>query len=306
MESLDPARLTRPEWEGLEPPLTLPEALPHLLPHRWWRNRFDIRVHAWRVALPGWPRAFDGLRLVQCSDLHAGCFPDAGPLRRIPELISSLGPDLFVFTGDLVHGRTAEILPYVADFAQVQASLGRYAILGNHDYGYYAEWPSEQARISQAAQLVHEVYPALGWRLLRNEALRPLPGEPSVALLGLEDWGSKRLGRRHADAEPALMQAQGARVRILLAHRPSFWRRIVTERHPQMDLTLSGHTHGTQIGVDLPGFQASLLQQLFPDWAGWYRSGRQWLYVNRGLGFSTRTWRIGVLPEITVMELYSA
>ena len=213
-------------------------------------------------------------------------------------------PDLFVFTGDLVNSETPEVRDYKDIFAKLSAPLGAYSTLGNHDYGDYKQWPSAKAKQKNLEDLV-QVHKEMGWDLLRNEnRFIEVDGE-RIALLGVENWGKGRF-TKYGDLDKAYAGTEGVETKILLSHDPSHWDAQVRPNHSDIDLTLSGHTHGFQFGVEIGNFRWSPSQYMYDQWADLYKKGNQQIYVNRGFGFIGYPGRVGILPEITILELVRA
>ncbi|MBK9730308.1 MAG: metallophosphoesterase [Chitinophagaceae bacterium] len=266
-----------------------------------FRGGYNYTIRRAKVKLPHLPDAFNGLRIVQISDIHSGSFTVTHPLKNAVELINEQQPDLVFFTGDLVNSQTNEMLPYIDIFKKINAKMGVYSIFGNHDYGDYNSWPDEAAKQANLQQLV-EVHRELGWKLLRNENVMLGEEGSQLAIIGMENWGTRF--QKYGDMTKSYAGAEKAAVKLLLSHDPSHWDAEVTSKFKEVDVTFSGHTHGAQMGIEIPGFlKWSPSQYLYKQWAGLYREGKQFLYVNRGLGFLAYPGRLGISPEITVMEL---
>lgn len=265
-----------------------------------FRGGYNYTIRRAIVKLPHLPDAFNGLRIVQISDIHSGSFTVTEPVKRAVELINAQQPDLVFFTGDLVNNQTSEVLPYMDIFKNIRARRGVYSILGNHDYGDYNNWPDDAAKKANLQQLV-EVHQKLGWKLLRNEHV--LLGEKGsqLAIIGMENWGTRF--QKYGDMAKSYSGAENAAVKLLLSHDPSHWDAEVRQHYQSVDITFSGHTHGAQMGIEIPGFRWSPSQYLYKQWGGLYQEDKQFLYVNRGLGFLAYPGRLGIAPEITVMEL---
>jgi len=263
----------------------------------------DYRVRRETIYLPELPEAFDGLRLLQLSDIHAGSFWSPQAVQRGIELVVRQEADLICFTGDLVNNRADEMATYQDLFAQIRAPMGVYSILGNHDYGDYVAWPSPEAKRDNLRRLA-EVHRAMGWDLLLNQHRWLQRDGARIALLGIENWGAKANFPQYGKLSEAYAGTEEAPVHILLSHDPSHWQAEVRPDYPKIDLTLSGHTHGMQFGVEIPGLAKwSPVQYVYPEWGGLYREGGQYLYVNRGFGYLGFPGRIGIPPEITVLTL---
>ena len=265
---------------------------------------YDYRVRRKKIVIPNLPKAFDGIRIGQLSDIHSGSFYNKKAVIGGVDLMRNERPDLFVFTGDLVNSETPEVKDYKDVFAKLSAPLGAYSTLGNHDYGDYRQWSSPQAKKKNLDDLV-QVHKEMGWDLLRNEnRFIEVDGE-RIALLGVENWGKGRFAK-YGDLEKAYAGTEEAETKILLSHDPSHWDAQVRPNHPDIDLTLSGHTHGFQFGVEIGNFRWSPSQYMYDQWADLYKKGDQQIYVNRGFGFIGYPGRVGILPEVTILELVRA
>ena len=267
-------------------------------------NRYDYRIRRVKVPLKNLPDGFKGFRIVQLSDIHSGSFDDKDAVLRGIELINREKPDIVLFTGDLVNNKAPEIEPYLDVFSRITAPLGVYSVLGNHDYGDYVHWQSDEAKRHNLDRLKQH-QSSMGWRLLLNEHIVLQRGSDKIALIGVENWGAKAHFAKYGDLRKAMqgLEGQDIPVKILMSHDPSHWDAQVRKDFPDINLTLSGHTHGMQFGIEIPGLKWSPVQYLYDQWAGLYQKDDQFLYVNRGFGFIGYQGRLGILPEITVMEL---
>lgn len=267
-------------------------------------NRYRYKVHSVKLAFDNLPAAFKGLKIVQVSDIHSGSFDSHEAVARGARLVMEQNPDIIFFTGDLVNNKSEEIQPYVDIFSQLKAPMGVYSTLGNHDYGDYVHWPTPQSKIANLEHL-KQTHARMGWKLMMNEHVILQRGEDKIAIIGIENWGAKANFPKYGNMKKAWAGLSEADVpfKILLSHDPSHWDAQVRPEYPDVDLTLSGHTHGMQFGVEIPGLKWSPVQYLYKEWSGLYREGRQYLYVNRGFGFLGYPGRLGILPEITVIEL---
>ncbi len=265
----------------------------------------DFRISRVSLRLQGLPLAFDGFKIIQISDLHLGSWSSISQLEEAVELINAESPDLIVFTGDLVNYSTDEAFRFKETLSQLQAGKGVYAILGNHDYGDYMNWPSPDAK-KKNMQDLHDFYYQLGWKLLKNSHDTITIDGESIGLIGVENWSSNKRFPRLGNVEKASKGLGPVPVKILLSHDPSHFETI-EEKHTDIQLTLSGHTHGFQFGIEIPGIKWSPAQYMYKKWAGLYESNQnnQYLYVNRGLGSIGYPGRIGILPEITVINLFA-
>lgn len=266
-----------------------------------FRNKYRYNLQHIPLAFETLPKAFRGLKIVQISDVHSGSFTDRKAVENGVEQILKLKPDLILFTGDLVNDKADEMDDYKQVFARLKAPLGVYSILGNHDYGDYYRWPSAEAKQANLEQL-KKVHGEIGWRLLLNEHVILERDGEQIALLGIENWSAKANFTRYGSLPQAYQGAEHIAFKILMSHDPSHWDAEV-RNFPDIHLTLSGHTHGMQFGVEVPWFRWSPVQYVYRQWAGLYQTGGHKLYVNRGFGFIGYPGRVGILPEITLLEL---
>lgn len=267
-------------------------------------NRYRYRIRRIQLRNSKIPAAFRGLKIVQLSDIHAGSFDNEKAVAHGIEMAMNEKPDLILFTGDLVNNRATEVEPYKNIFSRLKAPLGVYSTLGNHDYGDYEQWPSAAAKVKNLEDLKqHQA--DMGWMLMSNEHVLLQKDGAEIALIGVENWSAKLHFPRHGDLAKATkgLEDRPDLFQILMSHDPSHWDAQVRPDYPNIDLTLSGHTHGMQFGVEIPGFKWSPVQYVYKKWAGLYEENPQRLYVNRGFGFLGYPGRIGILPEITVIEL---
>jgi predicted MPP superfamily phosphohydrolase len=209
-----------------------------------------------------------------------------------------------VMTGDLVNNIATEVEPHIAALAGIKSELPIFSILGNHDYGDYVQWPSLEAKRANLQRLAHN-HAQIGWRLLLDESHTIRRGDDELAVLGVQNWSSHPQFPKHGKLAQTHAASGNAPFKLLLSHDPSHWEAQVLD-YQDIDLTLSGHTHGMQFGINLPFFKWSPVQYSYPQWAGLYEQGRQKLYVNVGLGYLGVPMRAGFLPEITVLELRRA
>ena len=268
------------------------------------KGGFDIRVKKTRIVLPNLPAAFNGLRIVQISDIHCGSFTSTAHFENAAKMIEMQKPDVLFFTGDLVNDLASETDDFIETFSKMKAPMGTYSSLGNHDYADYITWDSKEAKAKNLEDL-KAVHAKVGWRLLLNENVALERGGEKIALIGIENWGAKGF-TKYGNLKKAYQGAENYPVKILLSHDPSHWEAQVLKEYPKIDLTFAGHTHGMQFGVDLPHFKWSPVKYFYKQWSGLYEQAGQYLYVNTGLGFIGYPGRVGMLPEITVLELYNA
>ena len=264
------------------------------------RGKYDYKIHRETIYFDGLPEAFDGFTITQVSDIHSGSFDNTAAVQRGIDLANSLKSDLFVFTGDLVNNAAWEIEPYIDHFKQLKAPFGQYSILGNHDYGDYIQWDNEAEKAANLDKLKQH-HKALGYRLLLDENLELERGGQKISLIGVQNWGRGFI--QIGDLDKALAGVDKDAFKILLSHDPTHWEEKVRFNTTPIDLTLAGHTHGAQFGVETAGFRWSPVQYRYLDWAGLAHHNKRYLYVNRGFGFLAFSGRLGVWPEITQITL---
>jgi predicted MPP superfamily phosphohydrolase len=266
------------------------------------RGAYKYRVHKVKVPSSKIPESFDGFRIVQISDIHTGSFIDDSALNRAFDIAMQQGADLIAFTGDLVNNVATETEGYLNVYKKLKAPYGVYSVLGNHDYGDYVQWDSSEEKKRNLERL-KQIHADSGWRLLMNEHVPIEKNGEKIAVIGIENWGANMHFPKYGRMKDAHSGTQDFPFKILLSHDPSHWEKQVRFEYPDVDLTLSGHTHGMQMGIEIPGFKWSPVKYFYKFWAGLYKQGEQFLYVNRGLGFLGYPGRIGIWPEITVLEL---
>lgn len=271
------------------------------------KGAYKYRVHKVKVKSPNLPEAFNGFKIVQLSDIHSGSFMSPDPLVKAFGIVMDQKPDMILFTGDLVNNEASETTPHLETYKLLKAPYGVYSSLGNHDYGdYKRDW--EPGAKEANLKALKDVHANSGWRLLMNEHVPIEKDEQKIALLGIENWGGNLNFPRYGKLDNAHAGTEGYPFKILLSHDPSHWDMQVSQerKYKDIDLTLSGHTHGMQFGIEIPGFKWSPVKYIYKHWAGLYRQDNQYLYVNRGLGFLGYPGRLGIWPEITVIELERA
>ncbi|MDP2385624.1 MAG: metallophosphoesterase [Bacteroidota bacterium] len=269
-----------------------------------FRGAHKYKVHRTTLKSKKIPSAFNGLKIVQISDIHTGSFTDTAGLEKAFSIIQKEKPDVIFFTGDLVNNIYTETEGFMDTYRKLQAPMGVYSIFGNHDYGDYIQWHSEEEKL-EAREKLKNVHKEAGWRLLWDEMVDLEKDGEKIALIGTQNWGLRGF-TKYGNLAKAYQGAENYPFKILLSHDPSHWGKEVIEDFKDIDLTLSGHTHGFQFGIEIPGFKWSPSQYIYPHWAGLYKDGEQYLYVNRGLGFLGYPGRVGIWPEITVIELQKA
>ena len=269
------------------------------------RNRYSYRVRTVKLKFDSLPASFRGVKIVQVSDIHTGSFDDHSAVSHGIQRTLDQNADIIFFTGDLVNNHAEEVdAKYQEMFSRLKAPMGVYSTLGNHDYGDYVHWPSAQAKIDNLDRL-KKMHADMGWRLMMNEHIVLERGEDKIAIIGIENWSAKANFPKYGDMHKAYegLKEKNVPFKILLSHDPSHWNAQVVPEYKDVHLTLSGHTHGMQFGVDSKWLQWSPVQYMYKEWAGRYTEGDQHLYVNRGFGFLGYPGRLGVMPEITVFEL---
>ncbi|PAW95523.1 metallophosphatase [Mucilaginibacter sp. MD40] len=310
----EPTQSTSDDWYFEEIPRSdflmkagiLAGAVPlYLLKHNMSKGIYDYQVKNVKLYLPNLPKAFDGLRVGQISDIHSGSFHSVHNMRGGVDLLMQQKADMIFFTGDLVNSRTEEVNRVVDVFKKVRAPLGVYSILGNHDYGDYGNWPTPAAK-EKNMQNMYQAHKNLGWDLLIDEHRRIKIDGQELGVLGIGNWGELSRFPKYGKMEKAVAGTDDLPVKLLLSHDPSHWRAEVIPKYPQIDVMFSGHTHGMQFGVRTNDFQWSPIEYVYQEWAGLYREKHQQIYVNVGYGFLGYPGRIGILPEITIFELKAA
>ena len=266
-------------------------------------NKYNYQVKRLSLQFDNLPPAFKGLKIVHFSDVHSGSFTNKKAVMHGIEKILAENADLIIFSGDLVNDMTTEMQGYMDVFSKIKAPLGVYSTLGNHDYGDYVSWPQKGISKSQNLKNLEKIHADLGWRLLMNEHVILEKGGEGIALMGIENWSAKARFPKYGDMSKAYAGTEKYPFKILISHDPSHWDAQVRPQYGDVDLMLSGHTHGMQFGIEIPGFKWSPVQYVYKQWAGLYEEGKQKLYVNRGFGFIGYPGRVGILPEITVIEL---
>ncbi len=261
----------------------------------------DYRVRRRTVYSPHLPKAFDGIRVAQISDIHTGSFFNKTAVAGGIDMLNAEKPDVAFFTGDLVNNKSEEAKEYLDIFKRMSTSLGVFSVMGNHDYGDYTSWPSQEAKMQDIKKL-HEMHGYMGYDLLLNENRILKIDNEEIAILGCENWGSGRFSK-YGDMSKTIIGSEEIPFKLLLSHDPSHWDAQIRQEYPEIDLTLAGHTHGMQFGVEIGSFRWSPAKYRYKQWADLYQEGSQHLYVNRGYGFIGYPGRVGILPEITILEL---
>jgi predicted MPP superfamily phosphohydrolase len=265
------------------------------------RGRHHYQVLRETLYFDNLPEAFDGFTLTQLSDIHAGSFTDAKGVNKGIDLVNAQNSDVILFTGDLVNNKASEMTPWVSTFARLKAPLGKFSVLGNHDYGDYIKWDNEAVKAGNLIAL-KKVHEQIGFRLLLDESVKIEKDGQSIAVIGVENWGKGGF-HKYGDLEKAVKNVDDSEIKILMSHDPSHWEAITLQHLKHIHLTLAGHTHGMQFGIELFGFKWSPIKYVYKQWAGLYKQKGRYLYVNRGFGFLGLKGRVGIWPEITVITL---
>jgi len=263
---------------------------------------YNLKVRRTTIVLPSLPQAFEGLKIVQFSDLHLGTFGTPRFVQVAVEKMRAENPDVIFFTGDLVNNRAREADIFLSALDGITAPLGVFSILGNHDYGDYVSWKSPEAKRQNHEDLL-ALHRSLGWKVLLNDHAVIARGGQSIAVVGVENWGHSFNFPKYGDLKKALGGLADVPVKLLLSHDPTHWKYKVVSEWPDIDVTFSGHTHGGQFGIEIGSWKWSPVQYFYPLWAGLYTKGRQHLYINRGVGMLAYSGRVGIWPELSVITL---
>jgi predicted MPP superfamily phosphohydrolase len=265
-------------------------------------NRYNYTIKNISLSFANLPKAFKGMKIVQISDIHSGSLSDLTAVAKGIEKINAINADAIFFTGDLVNNKSDEAEDFIPIFSKLKAKHGVFSILGNHDYGDYVEWESKAHKKANLERL-KEIHKENGWRLLLDEHIVLEQEGEKIALIGVENTSFKNRFQTYGSLEKAYKGSEMHPFKILLSHDPSHWDGEINSKYKDIDLTLSGHTHGFQFGIDIPWLKWSPVQYVYKQWAGLYQKDNQHLYVNRGFGFLGYPGRVGIMPEITVIEL---
>jgi len=266
-------------------------------------GKFNFRVLREKITSARIPKSFDGVRIVQISDAHLGSFGNSyQPIEKAIAMINDLEPDYVFFTGDLVNNHADEALPWIDIFKNIQAKRGKYSIFGNHDYADYGNLTIEARQNS--VKLLKDIHHKMGFRLLEDENIELKKGEDTISLIGVHNWGKGF--HQVGDLNKAMKGVNTDKFQILLSHDPTHFEEQVKYK-TSIDLTLSGHTHGMQMGIEIPSLNIkwSPVKFMYQRWAGMYHENQQKLYINRGFGVLAYPGRVGMSPEITLFTLQS-
>ncbi|WP_036827600.1 metallophosphoesterase [Polaribacter sp. Hel1_85] len=267
-------------------------------------GKYNYKVLKYQLSFKDLPDAFDGYKITQISDIHSGSFTNKEKIQYGVNLINEQKSDLMLFTGDIVNNKADEMDNWIDMFSQLEAKEGKYAVLGNHDYGDYMKWEKPEDKVNNF-QAVKDVHKKIGFDLLLDEHRYLEKDGQKIALVGVENWG--RGFKEKGDLQKASANIKKEDFKILMSHDPSHWEHKVKEDDFNYQLTLSGHTHGLQMGIEIPGwFKWSPSQFAYKQWAGMYQEFGRYINVNRGFGYHAFPGRVGIWPEITVIELKKA
>jgi predicted MPP superfamily phosphohydrolase len=266
------------------------------------KGKYNFKVIKQTVMFPDLPDNFDGLTITQISDVHSGSFDNKERIEYAIDLINQQKSDIILFTGDIVNTHATEMHPWIETFKRIETpALGKYSVLGNHDYGEYIDWPTQKAKDDNFAA-IKDLHRQIDFKLMLNEHIKIKRGNDEIALIGLENWGHNF--KKAGDLPKATQGLTPQDFKILMSHDPSHWEYEVKNNAGNYQLTLAGHTHGLQFGIEIPGIiKWSPVQYVYKQWAGLYKHLGRYVYVNRGFGFHAYPGRVGIWPEITVLEL---
>lgn len=272
--------------------------------HGITRGRYNFKVVNHEISFKDLPKSFDGYTITHLSDFHCGSFESRSKLKYAIDLVNEQNSDLIAFTGDFVNNTYTEILPWIDEFKKINSKDGKFSILGNHDYGDYYDWGTEENKKLGFKKLI-EIQNELGFKVLRDESVHIKKNNEKISLVGVENWGDGF--KKKGDIDKAISDLDESDFKIVLSHDPSHWDKILVDHKEKFNLTLSGHTHGMQFGIEIPGFiKWSPVKYRYKYWAGLYERSNQFINVNRGFGVLGFPGRVGIWPEITVIKLKKA
>ncbi len=268
-------------------------------------GKYNFKVIKQTLFFPDLPEAFDGTTITHISDVHSGSFDDADKIQYAIDLINEQNSDLVLFTGDIVNTHATEMDPWIETFKGIHnPKFGKFSILGNHDYGEYVDWNSKAEKQANF-EAIKDLHRKIDFKLLVNEHVKIENSNQELVIVGVENWGRK-FGER-GDLNLASQGLTKDDFKIVMSHDPSHWDEKIQHDEKHYHLTLSGHTHGFQFGIEIPGwFKWSPIQYVYKQWAGLYENVGRYVYVNRGFGFHAYPGRVGIMPEITVIQLKKA
>ena len=269
--------------------------------HGITRGRYNFKVVNHEIGFKDLPELFNGYTITHLSDFHCGSFESRSKLKYAIDLVNEQNSDIIAFTGDFVNNTYTEILPWIDEFKKINSKDGKFSILGNHDYGDYYDWGNEENKKLGFKKLI-EIQNKLGFKVLRDESVHIKKNKEKISLVGVENWGDGF--KKKGDIDKAINGLDESDFKIVLSHDPSHWDKILVDHKEKFNLTLSGHTHGMQFGIEIPGFiKWSPVKYRYKYWAGLYERSNQFINVNRGFGVLGFPGRVGIWPEITVIKL---
>jgi hypothetical protein len=267
-----------------------------------YKGKYNFKVLKYTLEFDDLPDAFNGYQITQISDVHSGSFDNREKIEYAIDLVNKQKSDVLFFTGDMVNNKSEEMLPWKALFSTLEAKDGKFSVLGNHDYGDYVDWNSEEEK-QQNLEDLKKLQKEIGFDLLLNDSRYLKKGNDKIAIVGVENWGRGGF-KKAGDLKKAVEKIDKNDFKILLSHDPSHWEDVVLHDDEHYHLTLSGHTHGMQFGIEIPGWiKWSPAKWRYTYWAGVYKELGQYINVNRGFGFLGYPGRVGIWPEITVITL---
>ncbi|MBN8567219.1 MAG: metallophosphoesterase [Flavobacteriales bacterium] len=266
------------------------------------KGKYNFKVIKQTLFFPDLPNSFDGMTITHISDIHSGSFDDPEKILYAVNLINEQNSDMILFTGDIVNTHATEMHPWIDTFKKIHdPKFGKFSVLGNHDYGEYIDWPTQKEKDDNFLA-IKDLHRQIDFKLLMNEHIKLKNGTDEIAVVGVENWGKSF--KKAGDLLKASNGLSQTDFKILMSHDPSHWEYEVKNHSTHYHLTLSGHTHGLQFGIEIPGIiKWSPVQYVYKQWAGLYENVGRYIYVNRGFGFHAYPGRVGIWPEITVIEL---
>jgi len=273
-----------------------------LIGMKW--GRYNFKKNYQDIFIDNWPVDLNNYKIIHISDLHLGSFNDVDKFNEAIDMINAENADLVVFTGDLVNNYYDEVIPYIDALKRIKSKDGKLSILGNHDYCDYVMLKRDSQEWKNNFKKLLEIEKEVGFDLLLNESRVISKGENKFNIVGVENWGTGNFNK-DGDLDTAMNIVDDSLPTILLSHDPSHWKEVVLKSDYDIDLQLSGHTHGMQFGIEIPGFKWSPAQYRYKEWAGLYENGGKQIYVNRGLGHLGYAGRVGIMPDISVLNIIS-